>query len=324
MDYGHRYADDELRRLERRLQNEYARARDHVAEKARKYLDAFADKDKAQKAKVDAGELSEKDYLRWRQGAMMEGQRWKDLRDTLASDLSHSNKIAMGLINKNSIKCYAENMNYGTYEIERGARVNTSFSMYDHRTVENLLRKDPKIIPRARMDIPEDLRWNRQKLTSEIAQGILTGDSIPDIATRLSNVANMNRSAAIRNARTYTTAAQNKGRLDSYDRAREMGIELEKEWLATLDTRTRSSHALMDGERVDYDKPFSNGCMYPGDPSGDPEEIYNCRCTMIAAIKDVEYDDERFSRLPEGMSYEDWKEEHKRKKATKMKARTKK
>ena len=241
---------------------------------------------------------------------MMRTKGWEDLRDTLASDLSHVNEIAMGMINDHTIDCYALNMNYGTYEIENGYHIGTSFSMYDHRTVENLVRDDPQIIPRARMDIPEDLRWNRQKLTSAITQGILTGDSIPDIAKRLGGVANMNEHAAIRNARTYTTAAENKGRIDSYIRAQKMGIQLEQEWVATLDQRTRSSHRHLDGECVKIGAKFSNKCRYPGDPEGPPEEIYNCRCTLVAALKGYEYHDDRFSRLPSDMSYEEWKETH--------------
>lgn len=258
---------------------------------------------------VEDGKMSEKDYKRWRQSAMVRTDAWKDLRDTLASDLSHTNEIAMSMINDHAIDCYALNMNYGTYEIENGYHIGTSFSMYDHRTVENLMKEDPQIIPKAGLDIPEDKRWNRQKLTSAITQGILTGDSIPDIAKRLGSVADMNAHAAVRNARTYTTAAENKGRTDSYERAQNMGIELEQEWLATLDQRTRSSHVHMDGERVKIGAKFSNGCRYPGDPAGRPEEIYNCRCTLVAALKGYDYQDDRFSRLPAGMTYEEWKAE---------------
>lgn len=37
----------------------------------------------------------------------------------------------------------------------------------------------------------------------------------------------------------------------------------------------------MDGETVAYDEPFSNGLMFPGDPStGDAGEVANCTCVM--------------------------------------------
>lgn len=61
-----------------------------------------------------------------------------------------------------------------------------------------------------------------------------------------------------------------------------------QEWLATLDGRTRHSHAVLDGEQVAQDKKFSNGCRYPGDPQGPAWEIYNCRCTLVAAIDGID------------------------------------
>lgn len=94
----------------------------------------------------------------------------------------------------------------------------------------------------------------------------------------------MNRTSAIGAARTAVTGAQNAGRMDSFTAAEGMGIKLKKEWLATLDGRTRHSHAVLDGERVENDKKFSNGCMFPGDPNGPPGEVYNCRCTLIADV----------------------------------------
>jgi hypothetical protein len=41
---------------------------------------------------------------------------------------------------------------------------------------------------------------------------------------------------------------------------------------------------MLDGAIVDQDKKFDNGLMYPGDPSGRPEEVYNCRCTLVAKV----------------------------------------
>jgi hypothetical protein len=43
----------------------------------------------------------------------------------------------------------------------------------------------------------------------------------------------------------------------------------------------REWHEAMDGEVVPVDEPFSNGLMYPGDPSGDAEEVINCGCDMV-------------------------------------------
>ena len=124
-----------------------------------------------------------------------------------------------------------------------------------------------------------------KKINAETLQGILQGESMDKIAKRLRNVQEMNKTQAIRSARTIVTGAENKGRQDSYARAEADGIILERTWLATNDSRTRHSHAVLDGETKPIDIPFSNGLMYPGDPDGEPSEVYNCRCTLIAKVR---------------------------------------
>lgn len=125
----------------------------------------------------------------------------------------------------------------------------------------------------------------------------------------------MNMKMAIRAARTSVTAAQNAGRIDGYSAAEKMGIKLKKQWMATLDSRTRHSHAMLDGVAIENDKTFDNGCRYPGDPNGSPEEVYNCRCTLIAVLDDAPYKNaERIARntatgknyIIKDMTYEEW------------------
>lgn len=295
-----------LRTLERKISNVYTRAGKDIEEKLQSHLNRFTDADKAKRASVDAGTLSATEYKKWRLEQMATGDRWKDMRDTLAADYSHANEIAASLMRDSTIDCYALNHNYAAYAIEKETNMNLSFSLYDHKTVERLLKDDPNLLPQPKVNIPLDQRWNQQKITGQITAGILTGDSIPNIAKRLQSVTNMNRVSALCNARTATTGAENAGRIDSYNEAEKKGVNLHKEWLATLDGRTRHSHAVLDGEKRSNDEPFSNGCMYPGDPNGLPEEIYNCRCTLIAAVDGVEDIAKSVGEYQPRMTYSEW------------------
>ena len=309
-DYGHDQTDKALKDLEKRITKEYKQAAKEVEAKLEKYLQESQKKDAQMRAKRDAGDITDEEYTRWRINNYLTGQRWEEMSRTLAEDLTNADKIAASMINKTLPDAYALNYNYGTYEVEHGARINTSFSLYDHATVENLMKKDPKIIPKARIDIPKDELWNRKKLTSAVTQGILQGEAIPKIAKRLASVANMDKNAAIRNARTYTTAAENAGRIDSYERANDKGIHVKKKWMATLDDRTRMEHRHLDGQSVENDEEFQTDgykISYPGDPSADPEMIYNCRCTLVADIPTIDYHDERNDSKLGEMSYEEWK-----------------
>lgn len=79
--------------------------------------------------------------------------------------------------------------------------------------------------------------------------------------------------------RTETVKATNITQLAAADNE---DFEMEKQWIAIEDNRTRRSHshAGVDGERVPLDEPYSNGLMFPGDPEGDASEVVNCRCTQ--------------------------------------------
>lgn len=258
--------------------------------------------------KLKGGTITKDEYLKFRQSRMLTGRRWQMLKEALAADLSNAHTIATDLTKDAMPQVYALNANYAMYEIEKGLKINTTYTLYNQRAVENLLTGKYGVLKlQPKPDIPKQKRWDAQRITSAITQGILTGESIPNIAKRLRNVGEMDTKASIRNARTWMTAAQNAGRLDSFKYAEELGIELEKTWIATLDNKTRASHRLLDGMTVPLDEEFSDGLMYPGDPDAPDEEIINCRCGMVATVKDRVYYDERFSRLPDGLSYEDWK-----------------
>ena len=235
-------------------------------------------------SRLDAGEITEREYFRWRTAQIMMGRHWEQMRDQLAEDLVNADQLAASVVNGYMPEVYALNHNYGTYQIEHDLQMSTSYTLYNRHTVERLLRDDPNLLPHPRVNIPKDKRWNQQQITSSVLQGILQGESMDKIARRMQNVVGMDERAAIRNARTATTGAENAGKLDSMRRAQGMGVRLKKLWLATRDSRTRDSHVMMDGELAEVDDKFSNGCMYPGDPEGRPEEVYNCRCAMRSKV----------------------------------------
>ena len=310
-DKGHTQTEKDLMRIENLISKEYTQASKELEEKMKKHYADFDRKDAKMKEKLQSGEITQTQYNNWRYGQIATGERWKSLLDSMVNTLVNTDKAANTIVQGNCIKAYGDNMNYGTYEIEHGSKINTGFTLYDENTIKNLLKENPGIIPMPRdPNIPKDELWNRQKLISAVTQGILQGESIPKIADRLQQVANMDRNAALRNARTYTTAAENKGRVDSYERAEKLGIKTNKMWLATLDERTRMEHRHLDKMSVPYNEDFEiDGytISFPGDPSAEPEMFYNCRCTLVADIVGYPYNDERKDDKLGDMTYEEWK-----------------
>ena len=205
--------------------------------------------------------------------------------------------------------------------MEHGTKLNTSFTLYDHSTVERLLKDNPKILPDPGKKVAQAIaegkakKWSKRALQSVMTQAILQGESIPQLAQRLTKaVGDMEKSAAIRNARTMTTSAESAGRVDSYKRAKNMGIQMKQIWVAALDNRTRHAHRLLDGQMREVGKPFEvdgEKIMYPGDLTAPGYLVYNCRCTLIAAVKGSQLGNgldgvERNGKLG-SMSYEEWK-----------------
>lgn len=167
------------------------------------------------------------------------------------------------------------------------------------------------IIPKeSPVDVKKETKWNKQQIDSVVMQGIKNGDDIPTMAKNLSKVTEMNYKTAVRYARTKTTEVENAGVLESLKNAADMGIDVKKQWMATIDGRTRHTHAVIDKEVKQLDEPFSNGCRYPGDMSAPPKEVWNCRCTMVGQIAGIDTSGaERFERIG-NMSYEEWIESH--------------
>lgn len=322
-DIAHNETDAIIEKVEKKVKREYAQAQKEIEKKADAYFKSFAEKDKKKKELVDLKLLSEDDYKKWREQQLLVGKKWNDLSAQLSKDLSNARNISNSIVAGYMPEVYAINHNFATYEIEAGTGIDTSYTLYDAQTVERLLRDDPQILPNPSDKVKEKIknkeieRWSSAKMRSALTQAILQGESIDKLAKRLRSVTTMDVNASIRNARTMMTNAQSAGRYDGYRRAKKMGVKFKVMWIATLDSRTRHEHRMLDGKMQDVDEPFhvdGVDIMYPADYGGrdykvPPDMIYNCRCTIGAAVKGSRLLEERkTNRVVEGgMSYDDWK-----------------
>lgn len=318
-DAAHLQTDKELAKLEKRIAKIYKEAADDLQKTIDDYFAKFAKRDAKQKARLEAGEITEQEYKQWRLAQMGRGERFKSLQSRVAERYTEANETAVRYVNDATPGIYSLNRNYSAYTIEKVAG-NVGFDLWDEQTVKRLIVDNPEVMPyyphEKALKRGIDLAYGKKQISASVTSSILQGKSIPGIAKDLqTRIPDMNKSSAIRTARTAVTGAQNAGRMDSYVAAEKMGIKVRKEWLATIDGRTRHSHAMLDGKVVDKDKKFSNGCMFPGDPNGPPWEVYNCRCTLIAAVDGVDTSNaQRRVRNPEtgknelvsDMTYSEW------------------
>lgn len=295
-DLGHQLTDKELAKLERRIAKLYREAGKELQATIDAYFEKFKKRDEEMKALIgtvqNGKEWTEADYKHWRLNQIGRGERYQAMRDKVAHRVTDANAVAVSYTNDATPGIYSLNRNYSAYTIEQVAG-NVGFDLWDEQTVKRLMVEQPDLMPyyppKRALKRGIDLAYGKKQITASVTSSILQGKSIKHMADDLQKrITTMSRDSAIRTARTAVTGAQNAGRMDSYAAAEKMGIKLKKEWLATLDARTRHSHAMIDGEQVAQDKKFSNGCRFPGDPQGPPWEIYNCRCTLIAAVEGVD------------------------------------
>lgn len=315
-DPGTRKADASQAEIEKRLRTVYEAAARDIIQRLDKHQKRLIAEDAEKRRQVEAGELSEEDYRKWLSGQAFRGKTWQDQVKDLTNVLLDANRQALNIVNGERISVFTENANYQAYSLEKGAGMDLGFTLYDKAAVTRLIRNQPGLLPAKSINAGKDTAWNRKNIASVIARGILSGESVQDIAKRLGEaLVNTNEKAMLRYARTAMTAAQNAGRMEVLDDAVHMGIRVKKQWLATLDERTRDAHAYLDGQKQDVDHPFSSPLgpiMYPGDPTADPANTWNCRCTLVYDYEEypseggTRYDQES-GELIEDMTYQEWK-----------------
>jgi uncharacterized protein with gpF-like domain len=318
-DVGYKRTDKALKKMETRMSSLYSDAEKDMEKKLSKFLGQYQKADKEKLALVQAEKMTNEEYLAWRQGQMFMSKKMQIQIDSLTEDLVNADKLAMEMVNGELPSIYVTNYNFQGYKAEKMAQAGgiefNSFTIYNAEAVGRISRDNPDLLPSPKVSIAKDKKWNKTKIANAIQQGIVQGEPIEDIAKRLRDVTDMDYSASVRNARTATIGAQNAGRKDASERVRSSGIEMVDVWSCTYDARTRDTHIALDGEERGADGYFTtfNGdkLEYPGDPNGDPSEVYNCRCRLNSVIKNIDHskDDELYEEFMQDNFYDDWLEQ---------------
>ena len=202
------------------------------------------------------------------------------------------------------------------YLYEMASDVLMQFTVPDVQTIKSAIEQPIEFIK-----LDETLEKHRayvlSRIRSNITQSIISGSGYSKMAQQLSKDVGMSEVQSRRVARTEGGRAFSQAQLDSYDVAVKSKANIEKYWMATLDTRTRSSHQHLDGKTTDKNGNFhSGGCVGKGpglfvglDSAG---ENINCRCTLGFKV-DGQMPETRRARNDDGknytipnMTYDEW------------------
>lgn len=314
-DQAREWTDKKLNKMEKKITEIYKQAESdlisewnaymergekHLSSLQKVYDDALVsgDKESIKIAKEKLKEAKEKYTLQNSEYQMM-------VKNT-SLKLADINKTTLNYVNDNTPEIYIKNYAQVGEDLKN---LDIQYSGYEPQAINKIVSEDvvrnmivegDVKIHKKELSIFKDVKWNTKKMNSAVLQGILQGEPIQKIAKRILPIVQNNKVSAIRNARTLVTGAENRGRNDSYKRLQDAGLVLKKVWLATGDGRTRDWHIDMDGVEVDPKESFVtiySELEYPGDPGGDPADVYNCRCSMITDIVGFKMADGKISYI---------------------------
>lgn len=236
------------------------------------------------KKRLETGKITQEEYQEWLTEKLLLGQNQRKRLNDLSEILTETDLQAANITDENLPEVYRLNNNYTVSRIGDHYHIDINFLIFNEESVRLLIQENPDLLPKTKT---RDRRYNLKKINSVIALGIVNGESIDEIAKRVAKIANINRISATRTAATMVTTAQNAGRMNGYRRCQQMGMTIKHCWISAIDKHTRASHMAINGQIVDIGEKFSNGLEYPGDPSGNPAEVYNCRCCTVAVFDDI-------------------------------------
>lgn len=133
----------------------------------------------------------------------------------------------------------------------------------------------------------------REKLLDVLQEGIADGLGIEEMVNRLEDLP-FTKTQAARITRTEINRAANVGTMAGVSTGE---YEMNKEWIAAHDHRTRgtnpedeASHVNLDAQVIGFDEKFKdsrNGDLleFPGDPNASAASTVNCRCSVAPIAK---------------------------------------
>lgn len=258
---------------------------------------------------------------------MTKYNRLKSVQDQVESILKKKLKEVDSLTKLLTKEQYQEAFYRHAYAIDQAGGMALNWGLIPEQAVEEAMKS-----PFSKLASSKALSQSRtetvEKIRQEIGLSIIRGDSYEVLANRIDSILGVTVSG---NKATYTgkgasyrslMVARTEGQrvlVDGHEKAtaqaREMGCNIETIWDATLDGRTRPSHAALDGKpKDDPDKGWfvpEIGWVSAPLHSGVASFDINCRCRTRDQVKGYP-PQERYVRgdgIKPYQTYAQWKED---------------
>lgn len=261
----------------KRLKTVYNQSLKDITAKAKALQEDIEKLDTLAKLSIDDEE--KEIILSQRRSKVYQKQYQEGLKKQVSDILDNMHENEFKTVSEYLDKCYEQGFLGTMYDLQ-GQGIPLCFPL-DQEAMVRAVQIDSKISQGLYSRLGEDVDLLKKKITAQVSRGISTGMTFPQIAQQLAGYTNIGFNNAVRIARTEGHRIQCQSGMDACYKAREKGADVVKQWDSTMDSATRESHVHVDGEIRELDKPFSNGLMFPSDPSGAAAEVVNCRCALL-------------------------------------------
>ena len=282
----------------RRLKSIYTQSQKDIEKKTQALQDEINRLGTLAKLSVDEEEKAQ--LLSMQQSKIYQKQYQDAMKKQIGSILDNMQVEEFKTVSEYLQKCYEDGFIGTMYDLQ-GQGIPLCFPM-DQEAMVRAVQIDSKISNGLYSRLGEDVALLKKKITAQVSRGIATGMSFQQVAQQLSGITNIGFNNAVRIARTEGHRLQVQSAMDACHKAKDKGADVVKQWDSTLDSRTRESHQAVDGEIRELDEKFSNGLMFPGDPSGGAAEVVNCRCALLQRARWA-LDEDELETLKERAAY---------------------
>lgn len=280
-DKAHLLTDKKLEQMEKRLSAIYSDAQKKIQAKMLEFAKGIDSKASEllkaiKEAETETEEKAAKNaYLQYFKKEVVKSKAFKKLSAEIALDLFNTNTQASAYINSQTPEIYALNYNWINEQLAKDIPDFVSQQITEKEADEygDLTKQTVSKV--------KDTKWNEGNIKKSVIVGaslLLGANAIMKRSAKLT--VEKNRNSSYRQNIDMGGDAETKSRLDGMYWAEYLGNRMHKAWIATLDNRTRHSHAMLDGVAIPLNEIFDNGCARPKDPNGRPEEVCNCRCSL--------------------------------------------
>lgn len=295
IDVGHKRIDALLLRVERELNGIYAKNKKKLQKEIAKKAKEFDEENEEHKKAVAAGRETEAQYKQWRERQLTASLWIRDIMEAVAGDITSTNEQAAEIVNKYLPEAFATGYNFQIYALEKTTEKKSSLELEKGIPEGSALSLfllglfGSKLMPYMKVQRNKDVTYNMRRTHAISLQNLMGEFSVRRMQRTFGRLYDSANAAMVRNTVTRAGMFDSIGRYYSAAKVcEELGIQPQKIWVAILDNKTRHSHRLVDGQKIEgnsfaeIDKAtFENGLRFPRDPNGEPAEVYNCRCDML-------------------------------------------